>query len=314
MEEAAPKPLSGLDQLGGSPRLSAPGIRPEPRVQDRLVKAFCVVSALLHGTILVLGPFSWAPPRPPVSEEWSMDADLLSDVVDPVVAKTALPEAAKAPEAKVRPDMLPQITKTFSIKEATKPEEAVADVKEPEKPAPKEAKPAPTPEATPTPNVTTQPEKKDNQLEEKEALKRLALERLRQLQKVAPEVTAPEQDPLARVYEQVAKNSKLTGAVAAAGAKGRVQGYLARVNQVVRRNYSVPGAYDFQSKNLQVLVDITLAESGQLTDLTIRESSGNSVFDDVTVQAVRASVPLPKPPTELVGVPLTLRFTPQTLQ
>lgn len=282
--------------------------------EDRLVQVFCVLSLALHLVVLFIGPISWLRNKPVVNNEWSMDVDLLSEVALPPPPSSALPQAAPAPAAKAPPELLPQLPKTFTVKQATKAEEAVAEVKEPPKLEPKTAPVAPEPKkAEETPPIRPQ-ENHDNEVALKELQKRKALDALRQQEKTAKTTEAPEDSPLARLAEQLDKSRKADSAFGSASSKGRVKSYLALLRQAVRSNYSVPEAYHLQEGSLRVTIAITLSDSGQLLDLQVKDSSGNGAFDDLTVQAVKASVPFPKPPAEVAGEAISLVFTPKMLQ
>jgi len=94
-------------------------------------------------------------------------------------------------------------------------------------------------------------------------------------------------------------------------AKGKMNAYRSRLTQAIRRNYAVPEALGIKGTALSVVLVIAVAENGDLTDLRVQEPSGNQAYDDDTVRAVRASVPLPRPPTEFVGQPIAVAFSPK---
>jgi TonB family protein len=274
--------------------------------EDRLVWGFVVLSAAVHFLVVVMGALSWFHSKPPISNEWTMDADLVTDLDMSAPAKTALPDAAKAPEAKAPVQLLPQLPTKFAVKEPTKPDEAILKEKAPE-PAPKEAKPVEQPKPAEPVAIKTE-NKDDNKMDQADILKRAALERLRQEEKTAKTTEAPEKDPYAQLAEVLQKEK--TAGFGSAAAKGRINRYGALLYKAVRANYSLPEAYNLKGSSLKVVVEITVGERGDLQDLAVKQSSGDTAFDELTLQAAKASAPFPKPPQELAGVPIGLVFTP----
>lgn len=276
--------------------------------EDRLFITLVFVSALLHLGFLLVDDFSWIHEKPVLTDEWTMDADLISDLDISTPMNTALPKAEIAPEAKAAVELLPQLPKKFSVKEETKPEEAVAEEKEKE--VPKDAKPAETEKKAEELNLKTE-NKVDNQMAQAEILKRAALERLKAEDKLAQKTEAPVQDKLARLADELSKSQKkVNSGFASAASKGKIKKYGAMIKQSVRQNYSLPEAYNLKGANMKVMISITVGANGDLLDLDVNQPSGDQVFDELTVQAVKASVPLPRPPTELAGQAIVLVFTP----
>ncbi len=279
--------------------------------EDRLFIILVIISASAHLAFLLLDNFSWIHDKPLMTDEWTMDADLITDLDMSAPAKTALPKAEVAPEAKAPTELLPQLPKKFSVKEETKPEEAVAEEKEKE--IPKDVKPAEKEKKAEDLQIKTE-NKEDNPLTAAQILKAAALERLKMEDKVAKTTEAPEQDKLARFAEELNKSKKkVNSGFASPASKGKVKQYGALLRQAVMQNYSLPEVYNLKAANLKVLFSITVGENGDLIDLEVNQSSGDQVYDELTVQAVRASVPLPRPPKELVGVAFGLIFTPQKI-
>lgn len=280
--------------------------------EDKLLLALIIVSAIVHIVILLLDGFSFlSGSQTPSMEEWSIDADLIQDFDTGAPLVSALPKAeVKAPEAKVQENMLPQLTKKVTIEDTTKPEETVADDAPKPKPETKEdVKEAEKPKEEPKINLKSDDE--SNKLKKEEALKRLALENLRTQEKTAKQTEAPEEDPLARIAAEAAKRKKLNqGAIAGAATGNRHKKYGGMLDAAVRQNYSLPEVYNLKGANMKVFVNIAVNDSGQLAELSVKQSSGDPVFDELTLQAVRASVPLPKPPPDLIGQTIVLVFSP----
>src|SRR5437868_7050437 len=108
--------------------------------EDKLLRILIGVSVAVHIAVFAVQGLSLFKRAPIVLDDFaSIDADLMQDVESSAPVKTALPQAQKAPEAKVDDKLLPQLPKKFTIPEKTKPEEVVPDkaeekVKEPEPP------------------------------------------------------------------------------------------------------------------------------------------------------------------------------------
>ncbi len=283
---------------------------PAVNAQDRLLWFFVGVSAIIHTFILAVGSWQILNKKPAINlDEWSMDAEIMADFEASAPTKTALPQAELKPEAKVPVQMLPQLPQKFSVKEEPKPEDLLPEPAPApqQQPKPVEAKaeqPQPKPQELP---VKTD-NKTDNQLSSAEILKRAALERLRAEQKTAKTLQAPDKDAVARLGEALRKDGPTAGS---AVAKGKMNAYRSRLTQAIRRNYAVPEALGIKGTALSVVLIISVSESGDLIEIRVKEPSGNQAYDDDTVRAVRASVPLPRPPSEFVGQPIAVAFSPK---
>ena len=238
-----------------------------------------------------------------------MDAEIVADMDVLQPQKSALPQAVVKAEAKVPVQLLPQLPQKFSVKEEAKPEELIPEPKAPvPAPAPPEKSTVQQPPAK-APEVPVKTDQNnDNKLSAQELLKRAAFERLRSEQKTAKVTQAPEKDAIARLGDALRKDGPTAGS---AVSKGKMNGYRALLAQAIRRNYAVPEASAIKGSALSVVVLIVVAENGDLMDLKIQEPSGNPAYDDDTVRAVRASVPLPRPPAEFVGQPIAVAFSPK---
>ena len=274
--------------------------------EGRMFWTFVGVSIAVHTLVFFVSTLHWLRSPQPMKDEWAMDADVVSDLDAPMPNKTALPEAVIKAEAKVPVQLLPQLPEKFSVKEPTKADAAIAEVKAPE--PPKELKVAEQPKPAEDLKIKTE-NSVDNQMDQAEILKRAALEKLRKNDKLAKTAEAPEKDQLAKIAEALDKNPN-TAVATGGAAHGSFKSYGALVKTIVSRNYTVPEAYQLKGANLRVVFRITISERGDLMDLVVKQPSGDPVFDDLSMQAVRASVPLPKPPAGLAGEPFELSFTP----
>lgn len=80
---------------------------------------------------------------------------------------------------------------------------------------------------------------------------------------------------------------------AAAQALQDKERYLALINSVITNNWINP--FKNNGVNLSVILLVTLDATGNVTQVSVEQSSGNAVFDRQVVEAVRRSSPLPVP-------------------
>jgi len=269
-----------------------------------LFRLFVATSFCVHVLVIIASMFSW--PRPALNiDEWAMDADLISDLNTTSPTTTSLPDAKVAEEAKAPKDMLPQLPKRFEVDEATQNEEKTFTETNNEK----------------STVAKTEEEKKfefrkddeaQNRVKKDDALRRLALERLREMDKIAKtrQAEAPKESALAKLRDEVNQAKDGVNAGAGGAAFSALKNYRGSLQASVRRNYSLPEAYNFKSANMKVTIAIVVNEKGDVISLGLHESSGDSVFDDMALQAVKKSVPLPTPPAELVGEKILMQFKP----
>jgi colicin import membrane protein len=302
MADAGAKAVSGIDAL----KEAGKGfLFPHNKSgEDRLLLGLFAISTVVHLVVIILGDFSWVRDKPPLIDEDPIGIDLTEFDAG---GKTALPKAAPAEEAKVPEQLLPQLPKKFSVKEETKPEESIAETKE--EPKPEEAKPDEKIVKAEETKIKTD-NKEDNQMDDAQIRKRAALEALRREEKTAKNMEAPEQDPLARLAAELNKTNRKSVAMGSVSGKAKVNKYVSYLKQAIRQNYNLPEVYNLKGASVQVTIEITLADRGDLMNLEIAKPSGDAASDEMTAQAVRSSVPFEKPPTDLVGNPIALVFTP----
>lgn len=273
---------------------------------DRLVIVFFGVSILGHTLFFVVEGLDIFSHRKVMVEEWVMDAEIISDIDFAASDRSAIDNAKEAEEVKVRENLLPQLTKTFSVKEDTVPEETVAEEKIVEEKK-EEKKEAAKPEKTEDLKIQTK-NKEDNKLDQREAKKRLAMQALIDSNKTAKtnEAEVSSDD----IANKILNNLK--GGVAGGSARGKqiIGQYVGMVRRAVHGNYSLPDAYNLKGAAMEVTLLIVVSARGDITKLEIEKGSGDRVFDDLTINAVKASSPLPKPPEELVGEKIYLNFKP----
>jgi len=275
---------------------------------DRLIIVFIVLSIVAHSLFFVLEGFDLFGDKDFVVNEWVMDAEIVSEIDFAGLEKSAVPDAKIAEEAKVRETLLPQLTKTFSVKEDTKPEDVVADIKEKVEEKVEDKKVAAMPEKTEDLQIKTQ-NKEDNKLDQRDAAKRMAMDRLKALNKTAKtnEAEVSSKDDVATKILQ-----NLKGGIAGGSARGKqiIDQYVGMVRRAVQSNYSLPEAYNLKGAAMQVTIVVVVSARGDLMKVEIDQSSGDAAFDAMTLDSVKASAPLPKPPQELVGEKIFLAFRP----
>ncbi len=65
-----------------------------------------------------------------------------------------------------------------------------------------------------------------------------------------------------------------------------------------------------KKRSLAAAVFLKMDENGRVTDLEVRRSSGNAEFDQLALDAIRKSEPLPTPPLEAVHDGMLVDFLP----
>ncbi len=280
-----------------------------PTLEEKLIKGFIVVSVAVHAVVIFSSGWKLARDKIVMEEEFEIAADLVPDLESTAPPITAIPDALKkAEEAKVPDNLLPQLPKNFTVEQPKQKEEEIAEEKIEEKKPVVEAKPAPE-EKKAEPAITKEDDQK-NKLQMTDALKRLAMEQLRQQQKTAKELEAPEKDPLAQIADALAKKGTLNKGAGTSINGARAKKYLAMLREAIRTNYSLPEVYNLKGATIRAVINLSINDAGEIIQLDVDQSSGDPVFDSLTLEAVKASVPLPKPPPDLVGEAIVINLTP----
>jgi colicin import membrane protein len=198
----------------------------------------------------------------------------------------------------------------------------------PEPPAPPTTMP-PKKEPTPTPVVKAEPPKPKAPTKPKEPdainldrsknKQKQALEKLRQmeaLEEIQKQVETDNKKKVATAASQVKykgnvlnSGSELTGLN-----KLQAEDYYGDVYNHIMNNWSAP-AY-FKNRNLKTNVMVRLDENGNVLSKDIVKSSGNTGFDELVLNAIQKSSPVPPPPAKfsrIVSVEgIMLRFSPDS--
>ncbi len=275
--------------------------------QDKLIRQLIIISVVVHIIALTIDRFDFSKRKMDITEEMEIQADLVTDMSVSAPDKTTLPNAIEKPEPAAPANMLPQLTKKFVIPE----EEKAADGEEPEEKKIEDAENDKNVKSDSTAK-TRQDEEEKNKLKMQDALKRLALEKLRKTNE-AENAQADKKDALARIKEELGKDAKPNAGALGLGSANALKRYRGLVYQAVRQHYALPEAYNLKNADLAVIVEVMLNEKGELVKHEIYQSSGDKIFDELALKAVKNAAPLPPPPKDQIGEPIHLQFTPRSM-
>jgi protein TonB len=89
-----------------------------------------------------------------------------------------------------------------------------------------------------------------------------------------------------------------------------LEAYRHSVSQEVMKHMSYPRLAVRRKWEGKTVVEMQLSVDGNVTGLSVAESSGKDVLDEAAVAMVRKSLPLPKPPPGVrsVRVPVVFRL------
>jgi len=73
-------------------------------------------------------------------------------------------------------------------------------------------------------------------------------------------------------------------------------GYVQTIPEIVRQNWRVPGF--LKDQNLKCKIHFWIGPRGEILKASVRESSGNTEYDNIALEAVKASAPFAPPPVE----------------
>jgi len=94
-----------------------------------------------------------------------------------------------------------------------------------------------------------------------------------------------------------------------------IQLYSSQVHRKISRNWRIPPGVPTDG-SLAALISFKVDGNGRVNNVRVKESSGNSSFDEYCIKAINRSAPLPPPPYELAeeaknnGVELIFRNDP----
>ena len=282
--------------------------------ESRLLRQFLIASVVAHIAVYSVTYLNFRRPLKPLTDEWNVDTDLVADYeAKGPAAQSALPKAEPNLETAVPNNLLPQLPKQFSLKEPLKEEDGLPDPDEKPVPAPTSTPEVGKNESKETTEIrTSEPPKKDvKELDPDDARRRAIMDKLRKEAK--PETKknqAAAENETPNLGDIVASSRERSRAAGSSGESLAIQRYEKLVYQAVKRHYVLPTTYKQSKPDVTVLVAIIVNARGQLVSATIEESSNDSLFDQLTVQATQEAHPFEKPPDSLAGVKFFLRFKP----
>lgn len=276
--------------------------------QDYMLKVFLGASLAIHLIVFILGHFNVFSFGDFNRPEWAIETELVAEMDFGGSTKTVLPNAKKSDKVAVPSNLLPQITKNFEVKEKKLKEEGLAPGKVDE--TLDEGK---NPKDSDKDSITQDQERKAAaRLKKREALKRLAMEKLRRQQKEkSNEYKAHESDLMPKLKEALNKDVGIGSSFGGGLVSGaETQRYLRYLKKAVRRNYSLPKTYQLKSAKIVASLHITLNSRGELVSAKVSKASGDSVFDQYCLEAVKKSAPFKSPPKNRAGEVLQLNCNP----
>jgi protein TonB len=269
------------------------------------LKVGLIISAAFHLLFFIASLTGLFDRNDWLREEWEFEADLVADLSVSQSQESALPRVKIAEEAAVPKQILPQLPERYKVEEKTiEPADAMKEEVTPK--AEPKLEPEPLKEqALPVPST---PQEDVAKIEAAELLKRKALEQLRTDKKFADDYQAQKSEAIARLKNEDIKDpgalndSMVTGIA--------VDKYRGAVHQHIQKYYELPDAqaYNF-NPDMRNAAAIEIDQSGNIVAVAIHESSGDAVYDQLVLDIIQKSSPLPKPPLGFEGKFL-LRFSP----
>ncbi|GIL18194.1 MAG: hypothetical protein BroJett040_19450 [Oligoflexia bacterium] len=191
-------------------------------------------------------------------------------------------------QAAVRVDLV-------ALPDKMSPEEKISQAPaEPVKETPKEVTPPkPTPPPVKTDDTVNLGKTKDKQ---KAALDKLkAMSALEDINKQVEQERRSKTPPKVYKGNQLSSGTELTGL-----SKLQHETYIAQVERHIKQNWAVPQW--LAQKNLKAQVRVRFDERGNLLSNDIYRSSGNPSFDEIALETVQKSAPVPPPPEKFVRI------------
>jgi len=151
----------------------------------------------------------------------------------------------------------------------------------PKKPKPKKPKPS-KPKKKPEPKKELKkPEKAKPNLQQIKQAQSQAIANLRE-------------EKLLYKGEKISKGDSQEGEINAL----LISAYSARIRAHLNRNWNIPQF--LADKQLRATMVIYINRLGQVTRIELEKTSGDESFDQIVIETIRMSSPLPEPPQELI--------------
>lgn len=128
-----------------------------------------------------------------------------------------------------------------------------------------------------------------------------------QQEQSAPPQTASDDDfPTDDMNLPVAFESSSLNPVGSVDMDPLMQVYLERLKQIIMQHFNPPSGMNI-SKSAKTTVQFTVDRFGNITDITLKRSSGNGVWDHLSMRAIQVSK-VPELPPNYRAPALTLHF------
>ena len=240
-----------------------------------------------------------------LEENWDVDVDFMGEISMKAPQDTALPHAQKSEEEAVPANLLPQLPKKFQIEEQKPVEKNIAEEKDKkaeeaiaEKKVQAEVKP-----------VVPKTEEDANKVDMDDLRKRLAVEKLKQENKVSERMKA-QKDAMAKLKQDLKAENADKNSGSSGGMLGvlRNNAYGNALKSAVKRNFNLPENFKYSQQKMAVPLLVVINDHGELVSIKLTGSSGSDVYDSAVIAAIKNSVPLPPPPRELAGREIQFNF------
>jgi len=257
--------------------------RPRQPGKIRSVILAVAVHALFFA-LIVFGVTWQSRPTPPLQAElW----DKLPPG-PPASAPKAAPEPPPPapPKAEPRPEPpkaepTPEPPKADPTPEPPRPDPAIAEKKEREKKE-REKK------------EREKKEQERKELERKEQQKReVARKELEKKEREAKAAAEAKSRAEAKARADAEARAKAAADAASQARASEIDSYRGRIRDKIRGKANVP---DTVRGNLEVQVRITILPGGEVLDAKVVRGSGNRIYDEAILRAIRSASPLPVPP------------------
>lgn len=273
----------------------------------RYVISSLSVSTLLHG--MILASFFETSPAPPAAPYIEVRLGELSGFHD----RDALSMGRQADEVRVPKELLPQLPqhqmRRYHPQEFTDHAAVVSEADEDGRQGESDVEPSQiSQEREAAAQMKAQAleamKQKRAAMKHQEFVARLVKERARQERRYAKELTSPQADA-SELSELDAMQIQGTGMIG-----GELREFLRQLQQAISSAYELPEVYKYRAQLLQAAVSIQLNKQGHITQLALHRSSGDQIFDAMSLRVVRGSQPLPAPPASYHGQAIVVHFSP----
>lgn len=173
-------------------------------------------------------------------------------------------------------------------------------------PAPETVKKAEPPAPAKSKEMAKKEPKKDLDavnLKKTEKKQQAAIEKLKQMEameEIEKQLQEENRKKALEKLKQIKGNAISSGTELKGVAKLQHDNYIATVERHIRQNWSVPEW--LAKKKLSAQVRVRFDQNGNVISREIAKSSGNSSFDDIVIQTVQVSSPVPAPPEKFAKI------------